>query len=89
MANALLDSQSNLEMCALILALYWNQWGAASPAWSLRDRPDILATLYQLGFERSKPHAAPRSSPFGDRVRHIYNEPWLTELLRRRERSPM
>jgi hypothetical protein len=44
-AGALLDTQSNLEMCALILALYQNQWEATNRNWSIRERPDILATL--------------------------------------------
>jgi len=80
-ANALLDAESNLATCALILALYQNQWEAMNRDWSLRGRPDILATLYQIGFARSKPHAAPRSNAFGSRVREIYEQSWLGELL--------
>jgi hypothetical protein len=78
-AEALLDARTNVETCALILALYQNQWEAAN--WSIRGRPDILATLYQIGFARSKPHAAPRSNEFGSRVRQVYEQPWLEELL--------
>jgi hypothetical protein len=63
-AHALLDTKSNLETCALILALYQNQWKATNRDWSLRRRPDILATLYQIGFARSKPRGAPRSNAF-------------------------
>ena len=88
-ADVLLDSRSNLAMCALILALYQRQWEATNPAWRLHGRPDILATLYQLGFARSRPHGAPRSSDFGARVRQVYDEPWLAELLDGRERPPM
>ena len=80
-ANALLDARSNVEMCALILALYQNQWEAANPDWSIRDRPDVLATLYQIGFARSKPHGAPRSNVFGSRVRQVSEQPWLAALL--------
>jgi len=80
-ASALLDERSNLETCALILSLYQSQWEAANPAWSLRGRPDILATLYQIGFARSKPHGAPRSNAFGTRVREVYEQRWLDELL--------
>ncbi len=80
-ANALLDAQSNLAMCALILALYQNQWEATNPDWGLRGRPDILATLYQIGFARSKPHGAPQSNAFGRRVRQVYEQPWLGALL--------
>jgi hypothetical protein len=81
-ASALLDDRSNLAMCALILSLYQNQWEAANPEWSLRSRPDILATLYQIGFARSKPHGAPRSNEFGIRVAQVYEQPWLMQLKR-------
>ncbi len=80
-AEALLDASSNLATCALILSLYQRQWEAASKNWSIRARPDILATLYQIGFARSKPHRAPRSNAFGRRVREVYEQPWLSELL--------
>jgi hypothetical protein len=80
-AGALLDTQSNLEMCALILALYQNQWEATNRDWSIRERPDILATLYQIGFALSKPHGAPQSNAFGSRVRQVYEQPWLGELF--------
>jgi hypothetical protein len=80
-ANMLLDTHSNLATCALILALYQNQWEATNRDWSIRGRPDILATLYQIGFARSKPHGAPQSNAFGSRVRQVYEQPWLGELL--------
>jgi hypothetical protein len=80
-ASALLDDRTNLAMCALILALYQHQWESSNPAWSLRDRPEILATLYQLGFARSRPHAAPRSNAFGNRVREVLGQRWIAELL--------
>jgi hypothetical protein len=81
LVRALLDGATNLETCALILALYQRQWESANAAWSLRQRPDILATLYQIGFARSKPHPAPRSNDFGRRVREVYDQPWLSELF--------
>jgi hypothetical protein len=77
----LLNAETNLETCALILALYQKQWEAANREWSIRARPDILATLYQIGFARSKPHGGPRSNAFGQRVREVYEQPWLGELL--------
>ncbi|NOT64018.1 MAG: hypothetical protein HOP19_27710 [Acidobacteria bacterium] len=77
----LLNDQTNLETCALILALYQKQWEAANRDWSIRTRPDILATLFQIGFARSRPHGAPRSNGFGTRVREVYEQPWLGELL--------
>jgi uncharacterized protein (DUF1800 family) len=79
-AAVLLDDRSNLAMCALILALYQRQWESVNRDWSLRERPEILATLYQLGFARSRPHAAPRSNAFGVRVRAVFEQPWLDTL---------
>lgn len=77
---ALIQPERNLEACAFLLALYQRQWENANPAWSIRRRPDVLATLYQIGFERSKPHAKPRSNAFGRRVQGVYEQPWLSEF---------
>jgi hypothetical protein len=79
-ALMLLDPESNLDVCALILALYQKQWEATNRDWSIRERPDILATLYQIGFARSKPHGAPQSNAFGNRVRQVYEQPWLGQF---------
>jgi len=87
-ARMLLDAEANLETCALILALYQKQWEGTNRDWSIRERPDILATLYQIGFARSKPHGAPRSNAFGSRVRQVYEQPWLGELLETTPRPP-
>jgi len=87
-ARALLDARSNLEMCALILALYQHQWEEANRDWSIRERPEILATLYQIGFAKSKPHGAPRSNAFGSRIRQVYEQPWLGELFDTPPRPP-
>jgi hypothetical protein len=80
-ARALLEPTSNLATCAMILALYQHQWETADPAWSVRDRPDILATLYQIGFARSRPHGAARSSAFGRRVADVHGQAWLEEIF--------
>ena len=77
--EALFDDRLNIEMCALILSLYAIQWEAADPTWSIRRRPEILATLYQLGFEKSEPKANPRPNRFGERVLEVYESPWMRE----------
>jgi hypothetical protein len=79
LVGALRDDRANLEVGALILALYAIQWESANPAWSIRERPEILATLYQLGFERSRPKPDPRPSRVGERVRQVYGSPWMRE----------
>ena len=75
----LFDDRQNVEMCGLILALYAAQWRAADPAWDIHDRPEILATLYQRGFERSQPKANPRPNAFGESVRAIYESTWMKD----------
>ena len=81
--GALLDDRSNVEVAALVLALYQRQWEAADPSWRISTRPEILATLFQLGFARSRPHAAPRSSAFGRRVRDVSEQRWMLDLFQR------
>jgi len=75
----LLDDESAIELCALLLELYALQWEQANPAWSLRQKPEILATLYQLGFERSEPKENPTAIPFGEAVRQAMEQPWIQE----------
>jgi len=77
--SALLDPKRNLELSAFLLNLYAAQWEAARPEWSIRSRPDILATLYQIGFERSHPKPDPRPNAFGTRVSQVFHEPWMRE----------
>ena len=53
--------------------------GNRRPYWSIRQRPEILATLYQLGFEKSEPKPNPRPNRFGERVLEVYESPWMRE----------
>jgi hypothetical protein len=77
--SALSRDDTNVAFAALILALYQWQWRDANAAWDISARPEILATLYQIGFVRSRPHSAPRSSDFGARVAKACKAPWLRE----------
>jgi hypothetical protein len=86
--SALLNDETNVATCALILALYQPQWESANAAWSLRSRPEILATLYQIGFLRSKPHGSPNSNSFGNRVSDVYRQPWLLDVFAARVEEP-
>ena len=76
---SLLRDESNIAFAGLILGLYQWQWRSAKPEWDISRRPDILATLYQIGFAKSRPHAAPRSNAFGARVAAISRERWLRD----------
>jgi hypothetical protein len=81
--SALQQDESNVAFAALILALYQSQWRDANPAWDISARPEILATLYQIGFARSRPHGAPRSSDFGNRVAEVSRAAWLQQRFGR------
>jgi hypothetical protein len=75
----LLATEGNLEFCAFILSLYQNQWKSTQGAIDIEKRPDILATLYSLGFERSQPKAFPEPNAFGRTVRRVYEGEWMQE----------
>ena len=77
--KALLEPEGNVRLCAFLLDLYAAQWESADPAWSIRSRPEILATLFQLGFKRSHPKSDPRPNAFGRHVLEAYESPWMTE----------
>jgi hypothetical protein len=85
---ALRRDESNVAFAALILSLYQWQWRNANAEWDISARPEILATLYQIGFARSRPHGAPGSSDFGKRVAETSNAPWLRERFRRAPAAP-
>jgi hypothetical protein len=76
-AYALLDDATNLRAGAFILAVYEAQWEAIAPDARIRHRPDVLATLFQIGFERSRPHPGPLPNAFGRDVLDAYYAPWL------------
>jgi hypothetical protein len=77
LVKALLPPARNIEACAFLLDLYATQWEAANPAWSIRDRPEILATLFQIGFQHSYPKPDPRPNDFGQAVAEAMHEPWI------------
>jgi hypothetical protein len=79
---ALLNDDENIRACALILALEQLQWEASAGAARISMRPDILATLFQLGFERSEPKSAPRSNEFGRQVQAAYDSAWMRDAFR-------
>lgn len=62
----ILDPRSNAAVAAAMLSILRAQWRAAG--FPIDDRPEILATLYNLGYEKSRPHGAPRANDFGRRV---------------------
>lgn len=75
----LLTDDGSLEAAAFFLALYEAQWRNLDPHLDLARRPEITATLYQLGFARSRPHGAPRANAFGDEVGRVFQSAWIRE----------
>lgn len=75
--QALLTPERNLALAAYVLDLTAAQWETANPAWSIRQRPEVLATLYQLGFQHSYPKPDPQPNAFGQRVAELMEEPWM------------
>lgn len=86
MVRVLLTDEGSIEYVARLLSLYQAQWKLTRPEWEISGRPDILATLYQIGFERSRPHASPRSNDFGRDVHRAYRA-WAQPLFNRNNPS--
>lgn len=81
-------AEGNLAAAAFILDVYATQWELADPRWSIRDKPEILATLFQIGFAHSWPKADPRSNEFGTRVAAAMEDPWMEEHFGARGQTP-
>jgi len=77
--SELLTPEKSIEYCAYILSLYALQWEDQNPVWSIRERPEILASLYQIGFEKSHPKATPKANTFGKRVKQVYESEWSSQ----------
>jgi len=75
------SEEGSIKYCAFILGLFSVHWASHPLAPSLRERPEILATLYQLGFERSNPHPDPSPSNFGKKVLLAISQDWLIKTF--------
>jgi len=75
----LFTDHGSLAGAAFILALYEAQWRSVYPHLDLATSPEITATLYQIGFARSQPHAAPRANAFGAEVGRVFRSEWIEE----------
>lgn len=78
LVESLTSEEGSIRFCAFILGLYQIHWASSPGAVALETRPDILATLYQIGFERSLPKPNPESSRFGKAVSKVLDEAWMT-----------
>ena len=82
---------ANIEDHLAGLYLLNREWEEAPEGISLRDRPEILGTLYNLGYEHSRPH--PHPLPGGSTLPVIIdgelvkNLPFGYKILRLRDHS--
>ncbi|MBS2025795.1 MAG: hypothetical protein JST92_25625 [Deltaproteobacteria bacterium] len=79
--DVLLDDRQNVHAAGLVLEMYAQQWRAVAPQFAIDRRPDILATLYQIGAEHSHPKADPEANQFGRDVVAAMQEPWLQKAF--------
>ena len=64
-----------------LLDLVATQCESTNAAWSVRDRPDVMATLFQIGFHHSWPRANPVSNELADAVRCELDNPLMHETF--------
>lgn len=82
----LLVPKSNLAAAAILLCNFSEQWREAG--FPIDDRPEILATLFNIGYQRSHPHGAPRANDFGHRVAEFMESEECRALFPETEGSP-
>jgi hypothetical protein len=68
----ILSDRGSIYMMGLILKAYQLQWLKMANI-DLKDRPDILVTLYSRGFEQSKPHQNPQPNRLGNKAIFVAN----------------
>ena len=71
------DNRINIMYAAAYIKLIEDYWSDAFP--DIVNRPDILATLYNQGYDYSNPHSNPGSNSFGEYVLENYDK--MGELL--------
>lgn len=79
MKRILLTPERNIALATLILAAYDQQWLEAECP--IDDRPEILATLYNIGLRRSHPHSDPQANGFGRRVSEFMQSDACAEIF--------
>ncbi|OPZ22983.1 MAG: hypothetical protein BWZ10_00100 [candidate division BRC1 bacterium ADurb.BinA364] len=82
-AGFLLSAKPSLALAGFMLDALREHWRAEG--FPIDGRPEILATLYNLGYERSRPHGAPRPNDFGRQVKAFVDSPSCRQWLEERE----
>lgn len=68
---------NNITLAAAILQIFRNEWRG----YHIDDRPEILATLYDLGFGIEKPNSNLKPNDFGRRVKAFMDSPECARLF--------
>ncbi|MDO5403043.1 MAG: DUF1402 family protein, partial [Eubacteriales bacterium] len=67
----LIDERTNVFYVAAYIKIIIDTWKVEFP--TIAERPDILASLYNVGHDFHKPHSNPGPNPFGEFVQENYN----------------
>jgi hypothetical protein len=73
------DSAKSIALVAVKLHLAREQW--KNTGHPIDNRPEILATLYQIDFDNARPKANPKPSRFGLRVKAFMDSPDCVALF--------
>lgn len=69
------NNEWNTIYVSAYLTYFWDTWKGDFP--TLKKRPDIWATLYNLGHEQTKPHSNPKANDFGKHADKYYDMMYL------------
>ena len=91
------DPKVAVEIMCTSFKIFIEQWRQENPDFDISQRPEIIATLYNIGYEHSQPKADPKSggstyptilngklienTPFGDRVLMVMNSSLMLSTL--------
>ena len=82
-ALELVDPSNNIQYCAYTLYLFQSQWNSAN--YDISEKPEILASLYQIGFNKSIPKPNPVSNEYGKMVKEAYELLKIEEMREDKE----
>lgn len=69
------NNEWNTIYVSAYLTYFWDTWKSKFP--SLKKRPDIWASLYNLGHEKTKPNSTPKANKFGKHAAKYYDMMYL------------
>lgn len=73
------DPSHSIALASMMLVTFREHWEESG--FPISDKPEILATLYNIGYERSFPKAHPKANDFGRRVLAWMQSPEAARLF--------